>query len=515
MNVVLYLRYSSDKQTEQSIEGQDRVCSAFCKSNNYKIVGKYIDRATSASKDTEKRLEFLQMVKDSERKQFEAVIVYKLDRFARNRYDSAVYKNKLKKNGVRVISATEIISENPEGIILESVLEGMAEFYTMELSQKVKRGMNETALKCNSTGGTIPLGYKIVDKKFVIDEDNAEIVRQAFTLYAEGHNIAEICRLFNERGYRTSRGSEFTYNSFNKMLRNERYIGIYTYNGLRIVGGVPAILDADLFNAVQDILDNRPKNSKRGKAKVDYLLAGKLFCGHCGSTMTGECGRSVNGKTYHYYSCPKHRRRKGCDKKPISKEYLEQIVIDDVMQLFTPARIDALADAAIKANREDIENDELIPRLEAQLKDLSSRIDNLLNLAEHAPQSESVADRITELEKEKRDVKKRLASRKAEYIVLERDQVVTFLTQFARGDRNDPVYQRTVIDLLVNSVTIWDEPDGYKITTIYNITSDNAKTVHIKNGDMFGSSELRFTTVKLAELFYLKEKFVQTKKHRI
>ena len=154
MNVVLYLRYSSDKQTEQSIEGQDRVCSAFCKSNNYKIVGKYIDRATSASKDTEKRLEFLQMVKDSERKQFEAVIVYKLDRFARNRYDSAVYKNKLKKNGVRVISATEIISENPEGIILESVLEGMAEFYTMELSQKVKRGMNETALKCNATGGT-------------------------------------------------------------------------------------------------------------------------------------------------------------------------------------------------------------------------------------------------------------------------------------------------------------------------------------------------------------------------
>ena len=133
MDVVLYLRYSSDRQNEQSIEGQMRVCKQYCEANGYNITDMYIDRATSAFHDTEKRLEFQRMIKDSDKHLWNAVIVYKLDRFARNRYDSATYKAKLKKNGVRVVSATENISDNPEGVILESVLEGMAEFYSKEL----------------------------------------------------------------------------------------------------------------------------------------------------------------------------------------------------------------------------------------------------------------------------------------------------------------------------------------------------------------------------------------------
>ena len=133
----LYLRYSSSNQTEQSIEGQMHVCQDFCKRHNIRIVEMYIDRATSASKDIEKRVEFLKMIKDSEKGNFNAVIVYKLDRFARSRYDSATYKYRLKRNGVQLISATENITQDPEGIILESVLEGMAEFYSAELSQKI------------------------------------------------------------------------------------------------------------------------------------------------------------------------------------------------------------------------------------------------------------------------------------------------------------------------------------------------------------------------------------------
>ena len=193
MDVVLYMRYSSDRQTEQSIEGQQRVCTEFCKAQGYNIVGKYIDRATSAFKDTSKRVSFNKMIKDSDRQQWQAVVVYKLDRFARNRYDSATYKSRLKKNGVKVISATENISDNPEGIILEAVLEGMAEFYSKELSQKINRGMTETAYKGNSCGGQIPLGYKVVNKKLVIDEPNAEIVKESFARYANGESVADIC----------------------------------------------------------------------------------------------------------------------------------------------------------------------------------------------------------------------------------------------------------------------------------------------------------------------------------
>lgn len=285
MNVVLYLRYSSDKQNEQSIEGQKRVCEAFCEKNGYSILSIYIDRAKSASKDTEKRIQFQQMIKDSAKKRFEAIVVYKLDRFARDRYDSAIYKSRLKKNGVRVVSATENISTEPEGIILESVLEGMAEFYSRELSQKVTRGMHETALKANYTGGGVPLGYKVEDKKLIIDERTADIVREAFSLYAAGATISDICSIFKEKGYKSTRGTAFTSHSFTRMLRNEKYIGTYFYKEVKIESAIPAIVDKGIFEMVQKRLKKNASAPARGKASTDFLLSQKLFCGHCGAKM--------------------------------------------------------------------------------------------------------------------------------------------------------------------------------------------------------------------------------------
>ena len=154
MRGVIYARYSSDAQREESIEGQLRENTAYAKKNGIEIVGTYIDRAVSAK--TDNRPEFQRMIKDSAKKGFDVVVVWKLDRFARNRFDSARYKAALKKNNVRVISATEAISEGAEGIILESVLEGMAEYYSAELAEKVTRGMTENALKCKFNGGTLP-----------------------------------------------------------------------------------------------------------------------------------------------------------------------------------------------------------------------------------------------------------------------------------------------------------------------------------------------------------------------
>lgn len=481
MNVVLYLRYSSDKQTEQSIEGQFRVCSEFCKRSGYNIVGKYIDRAASASKDTDKRKQFLKMIKDSERRTFDAVVVYKLDRFARNRYDSATYKAKLKKNGVRVISATENISDNPEGIILESVLEGMAEFYSKELSQKVSRGMHETALKCNSCGGSLPLGYKIVNKKYVVDETSAAIVREAFDLYANGKTIAEIIRLFNAKGYRTTAGKEFNKMSFNKMFRNEKYIGVYKYKEVRTEGGVPAIIDEETFKVVQAKLEYNAAAPGHKKAKVDYLLAQKLFCGHCGAVMTGECGRSENGSPYHYYTCSTRKKTHKCDKKPLRKEFIERVVVEDVLSLLTPEKIEEFADAAIKANREDIENNSLIPSLTADIKEVERKIDNLIRLAENTENSASLSARLNDLEAQRKDLSNRLASANSEIIILEREHVIYWLEKFSKGDIEDPEFCRAVCDLFVNSVTVWDEPDGYKITTIYNLSENNTKTYRVSS----------------------------------
>ena len=481
MDVVLYMRYSSDRQTEQSIEGQQRVCMEFCKRSGYNVVGKYVDRATSAFKDTEKRTEFNRMIKDSDKQMWQGVVVYKLDRFARNRYDSATYKARLKKNGIKVISATENISDNPEGVILEAVLEGMAEFYSKELSQKISRGMRESAYKCHSIGGHIPLGYKIVEKKLVIDEPNAQIVREAFDLYANGATVAEICEKFNNQGYRTAKGAKFNKNSFKSMFRNEKYVGVYTYKEIRIEDGVPAIVDKNTFDIVQKRLKKNGEAPSRGKAKVDYILAQKLFCGHCGATMVGDSGTSRTGEVHNYYTCSNRKRFHSCDKKSIRKEVIERIVAEDAFALFTPERIEWIADMAIKGNQEDLENDEVIPALRAEIKELDKGISNLLKLVERGAESDTLATRLTDLEKQKRDAERRLMVAEDDYIILDRDLIIRWLSQFLDGDIEDEEFRRQIIDLLVNSVTVWDEPDGYyRITAVYNLTDERTKSFRIK-----------------------------------
>ena len=235
------------------------------------------------------------MISDSARQGWDYIVVWKLDRFARNRQDSALYKMRLRKNGVQVKSATETISDNPEGIILESVLEGIAEYYSADLSLKIRRGMRESALKGNSVGGLIPLGYKLENHKLVINPETAYIVQEAFQRYASGESIIEICRTFNDRGYRTAKNSAFNKSSFKSMFKNVRYVGTYIYKDMEMENTIPPIIDKDLFEAVQKRLEKTADAPARGKAKVDYLLSGKLFCGHCGSSMDGETGTSKTG----------------------------------------------------------------------------------------------------------------------------------------------------------------------------------------------------------------------------
>lgn len=281
MNVVIYARHSpGPKQNEHSIEGQLEVCYEFAKRNGYNVIGEYIDRDISGK--TDNRPEFLKMIKDSERKQFQGVLVYQLDRFARNRYDSAIYKKKLKKNGIRVFSARENISEDASGILMESVLEGMAEYYSAELSQKIKRGMKTNASKCYYNGGSVPLGFKLVTtetltghnnnkiekKKFAIDEETAPIVQKIFEKYSNGETMADIIRYLNEKNLKTSRGNEFNKNSLRKMLLNKKYIGVYSYNNKEVENGIPSIIDKDTFYKVRDKMLKNKETPQRARAKT-------------------------------------------------------------------------------------------------------------------------------------------------------------------------------------------------------------------------------------------------------
>lgn len=479
-DVSLYLRFSSERQREQSIEGQLRDCRTFCKLNSYRITAIYVDRATTARKDVEKRVHFQEMIRDSEKKPWEYVVVWKLDRFSRNREDSAVFKMRLRKNGVKVESATENISKNPEGIILEAVLEGIAEYYSADLSQKITRGLRESALKGHSVGGHVPLGYKIEDHKLVVDPETAHIVQEAFQLYANGETVADICRLFNTKGYRTAKGAEFNRNSFKSMFRNERYIGVYTYRDIRIEDGVPAIIDKELFETVGRRRSKNAEAPARGKAKVEYLLSGKLFCGHCGASMNGESGTSKTGAIHNYYTCYSRKRRKGCDKKPLRKDWIEYIVAKDAMELMTDEVIEEMADMAITQSDQDLKENTRIPELTAKKKEVEQSIGNITKAIEKGVASDTLLDRLTELEKEKKNLAAQLADEEKYIYRIDRDQIIFWLSKFKDGDIEDEDFRRHIIDLIVNSVTVWDEPDGYRITTAYNLTSCKTKTFHAR-----------------------------------
>ena len=303
MKAVIYARYSSDSQREESIEGQLRECTAYCMKNDITILRTYIDRALSAK--TDNRPDFQRMIKDSAKGLFDTVIVWKLDRFARNRYDSARYKAQLKKYGVKVLSATENISDGPEGIILESLLEGMAEYYSAELAEKVIRGHTENALKCKYNGGTPTFGYKIdEDRHYQLDPRTAPVVLEVFTMYDQGKTMKEIRDHLNSKGVTTVRGKKIDLNFVAAVLHNRKYIGEYSYREIVTPGGIPAIVPQDLFDRVQSKTAKNKKAPARHKAEDDYLLTTKLFCGTCGAMMVGESGTSSHqGRKYHYYRC--------------------------------------------------------------------------------------------------------------------------------------------------------------------------------------------------------------------
>lgn len=325
MNTVIYARYSSAGQTEQSIEGQLRVCKDYAERNGYFVVGEYIDRATTGTNDN--RPSFQQMLEDAKKGEFQYILVYKLDRFARNKYDSVVNKYNLGKLDIKVISATEAISDSPEGKLLEGLLEMIAEMFSADLSQKVKRGLKESRLKGNFVGGNILYGYKTIDKRIVIDEEKAKAVRYAFTEYAKGKSKKQIVNELNALGYRTNKGKLFTLNSFEYCLSNKKYIGVDDVDGEINNTRYPRIIEDELFYKVQEQIELTKKRPAAKKADIEYLLSGRLFCGHCESPMFGISGTSkTKGQKHRYYACRSQYNLKTCDKKYNKKDELEKAV---------------------------------------------------------------------------------------------------------------------------------------------------------------------------------------------
>ncbi len=454
MRAVIYARYSCDNQREESIEGQLRECRAFAKRKGFNLVGSYIDRAMSAK--TDNRPEFQRMVKESGKELFDVVIVWKLDRFARNRYDSAHYKAILRKNGIKVVSATEVISEGAEGIILEAVLEGYAEYYSAELSEKVIRGMTENALKCQYNGGYVPVGYKIDEKKhFQLDELTAPFVKEAFLMYINGRQLKDIAKFFNDNGVLSSRKLPMTITSVSAILQNRRYMGEYRYRDIVVPDGIPPIISKELFAMAQGRLERNRYAPSSYKSEDRYLLTTKLVCSDCGAYMVGESGTGRTGKKYHYYKCVTAKKKCGCERKAVRKEDIEDVVIDNTIDfIFDEEVIEGLADRVVKWLQKD---DATVPLLQRELAEVEQALDNVMKAVEQGIINSTTRKRMSELEEQKTDLQVKIAREEIQANILTKEQVIFWLSNMQKLNLATAENRQRIIDTFINSIHVYDD----------------------------------------------------------
>lgn len=477
--VVIYARFSSHSQTEQSIEGQLRECYEYAKRQDLLVVAEYIDRALTGT--TDKRPEFLRMIEDSKKKTFDYVLVYQLDRFARNRYDSANYKAKLKKNGVRVLSAKENITEDASGILIEGVLESMAEYYSAELSQKVKRGIRESYEKGYFIGGYGLFGYDIVDKKWTINTYEADIVRDMFTRYKNGEKAKDIIDRLNAQGIRTKAGSPFNMNSFARIIRNEKYIGIVNSHGTVYTNVIPPIVDEKLFYDCNAVMDEHKHKPREYKSEKPYILSGKLFCGYCGNLMTAETGTSQTGKLHHYYKCfGRKKNKKSCGKKSYRQQDLEDLVFKTTIEyVLRPEVIQQVAEQVASKFNSEITKTAALENFESELKAKDKAINALLSAIEQGVVTKSTKERLLTLETQKEEIEVKIALEKARQIKpLEVDKVKAFLNLFAHKKYKDDQEKNEFFNSFINRVILYDD----RVLIFYN-TDANHPTVVKREGN--------------------------------
>ncbi len=460
MKAVIYARYSSDNQREESIEGQLRECMEFAKYNEMTVVSTYIDRALSAK--TDNRPEFQKMIKDSYKGGFDVIIVWKLDRFARNRYDSAHYKALLKKNNVRVMSAKESISEGAEGILLESLLEGYAEYYSVELAEKVKRGFTENALNGRWNGGTVPFGYVVgKEQTLEIDPNTAPIVKLIYQMADDGKTVRDIHKHLDANSITRSNGKPLRYNAVRYILSNRTYIGEYNHSGIKIEDCIPAIIDKAQFERVQNELKKNSKAPARHTADDDYLLTTKLFCGKCGAMMVAQAGTSHTGKVHRYYACVRQKKHK-CDKKMLHKEKLENFIVYKTMEMLKEdSVIEELA--ALLYNLQYNEST-ILPQLESQLREKEREIDNIVTAIQQGVASQALMKRLNEIEKQKDDIETAITKEQIKAPTYSLDEYRMALCNYRKLDITKQDGKRKLIDTFINAVYAYD--DYFKI--IYN-----------------------------------------------
>ena len=469
-NCVIYARFSSHGQNEQSIEAQVRICKKYAENKGFDVVNLYTDKAKTGTNDA--RPAFQKMIADAKTGVFRYIIVYMFDRFARNRRDSIMYKEMLKdKYGVKVISALEPIAEDEGGEFYEMFLEWNAEKYSKRLSKRVRDGLDTSIENGTFCGGFIIYGYKLeldpvpgkqgkFTKRIVVNEEEAKVMRYVFEQYDKGVSKKQIAADLNAQGIRV-KGKLITHKTFDTYIKNTKYIGEFYFDNRLCTNMYPAIIDKEIFERVQQRLtENRYFLGGKETAKKPYLLTGKLFCGHCGTEMVSGGGKSRTGKQYYYYECKK-KKKKLCDKRIEHKDELEKYVVQKVIEfLSNEVNLKVIAQDVLKYFDSRTDESE-IKSIRKRIADIQEEADAAANAFIEAKSpllKQRIEKRMQECEVLLADLEKIKAR-----LIVERGQklteqdIVSFVNMILQGDVEDIEFRRRLIDNLVYKVYVSDD----------------------------------------------------------
>ena len=461
---VIYARFSSHNQREESIEQQVAECKLFAKQQGFEIVEIYSDAAQSGR--TENRSQFLRLQRDAKKGKFTNIIAYKSNRIARNMINALNFENDMEKLGIKLFYAKEEFGNNAAGRFALRMMMNVNQFYSENMAEDIRRGMEDNARNCKCNG-PCPFGYRRGDDgKPVPDERTGPLVQDIFTRVACGETFTSIAADLNSRGIKTVKGNAWNKGSFVNILHNERYTGVYIYDGIRIEGGIPPLISKELFMSVQRHLSTKKNPQGRHRENGDYLLSGKLFCGECGKHMMGISGTARSGELHYYYACQGKKDKPRCSKKNVRRDDIELAVARMVRQyILREDLMEWLADTLISFQKEHSKVGE-ISLLEDQLRENKKSLANIMQAIEQGIITNSTKERLLELESEQSKISSNIAMIKSEQVEVTREQIIGWLESFQDGDLADKKFQKRLFDSFLRAVYLYD--DG-RMRILFNV----------------------------------------------
>lgn len=494
---IAYARYSDDQQREESLTAQFRAIQEYAQKHKISILREYADEAKSAT--TDDRPGFLRMIADLKTKQVKAdlVLVHKLDRFARNRYDSAVYRKELARVGARLVAVDQPLDDSPESGLLEGMLESLAEYYSKNLAREVMKGLKENAYQARFNGGWVPLGYAVIDGRYQINEREALVVRLIFSLYLDGHGYGLILQKLNSLGYKTKRGWPFGKNSIYEILRNPKYAGHYVFNKaprridgkrnwhrkkkseeiITVKDALPAIISEDDFRRVQEMMKAKEKGPRQQKDSTVYILTGKAVCGECGGALVGNSSRRAAGaEPTRYYECSRKLRTKECGLRRIPKDELEGVAFEVIQKnILSPEKLPEVANKLVAMAREKNQESEREENaLKMEMADVNDKITNIVSAVEGGADFQIFGDRLKELKARREEIQSRLGALKSPLEGITEEMVLGYLSAIPKpsvGHLTD-LEKKKIVDAYVHEITVYQNRTNVDLKVVIGADKD-------------------------------------------